>query len=766
MPQQSSLLYYTPSDKRFLPFLKPFLQGSQTHITADAPLTLIECVMKAKSKGANSIITTNPKILQKLLNQHGEKLPSLNDYAGSIFDYMGIEWLILNPLVRMVTDNEGQFLFKRYLSKITHPESWFKQTDFLWELANESTIANLYDLLLTSDFMAVDIETIKQGRVMDCISYTGFWCNGESWLSKSVVIPLTSTYWLAWVRKLNASPVKKLLQNGKYDSAYFFRFGAPLENWVYDTINLFHCWYSELPKRLDFLASFALRKVQFWKDEGSGTLENRYRYNARDGWATGNAFLSLMRDVPDWAIRNYLMEFPLNFPCHQAEMQGIAINKDVVERLHAEQTAEIARLDKSLNTMLAIPAGKSFNANSWQQVEKVLKVLGEKDPDGTDEIALKKVMFKHPLNTRILNAVLKRRKAVKMAGTYLVLKKFEYVVRGELKYRCLYTINPHSTDTARLASKESQFSWDKDIEWAGLQIHNIPRKKKNIEVKEMFEADEGFFLGEADYEQAESRDTAYLSGDTKLIAAVDDVTKDFHGTNASAFFGVPYDKIMRSYQDNTGRWIHEKLNEELRDDIGKRVNHGANYNMGEQVLADTMGLENVYLAQKMLNLPSYWGVLRITGYLLECFEKAYPTLKGPYYDWIRYCVKTTRQLVSPLGWTRYCFGNPEKNKQDLNSYVAHPSQNLNAGTLNRAWMRVFKDVALKEVKDFRLCTQIHDSILFQYREGRRDLAKRVMECMLFPVTVKDCKGISRELIVPVAVKGESKVWSKIKPIHF
>ena len=121
-------------------------------------------------------------------------------------------------------------------------------------------------------------------------------------------------------------------------------------------------------------------------------------------------------------------------------------------------------------------------------------------------------------------------------------------------------------------------------------------------------------------------------------------------------------------------------------------------------------------------------------------------------------------LVGPTGWTRYCFGNPTKSKQDLNSYVAHPPQSLNAMTLNKAWLKVFYEVALPNPADFKLCAQIHDSILFQYRIGRLDLVRRVYECMLFDIPVTDCTGISRVLRVPVDMKGESNIWARIKKL--
>jgi len=186
--------------------------------------------------------------------------------------------------------------------------------------------------------------------------------------------------------------------------------------------------------------------------------------------------------------------------------------------------------------------------------------------------------------------------------------------------------------------------------------------------------------------------------------------------------------------------------------------------MGERVMLDTMGIANVLRARELLKLPRSWSLLEVTRHLLDMFSKTYAVVKGQWYDYVKYNVETHHMLTGPTGWTRYCFGHPSKSKRDLNAYVAHPPQSLNAMTLNTAWWNVFTTVALEEVADFKLCAQIHDSILFQYRQGREDLISRVHDCMVFPTEVIDCSGISRTLRVPVAMKAGSDVWSEIKKV--
>jgi hypothetical protein len=124
-----------------------------------------------------------------------------------------------------------------------------------------------------------------------------------------------------------------------------------------------------------------------------------------------------------------------------------------------------------------------------------------------------------------------------------------------------------------------------------------------------------------------------------------------------------------------------------------------------------------------------------------------------------------KEYIEDGDWTRYCFGHPDKNKMDLNSYVAHPPQSLNARTLNEAYLLVFTEVALPEAGNFKLGPQIHDSIKFQFRDGYIHLAQKVKQLMEIPVTIKSIDNVYRTFTVPADLKmGKDnkgvKYWSE------
>jgi hypothetical protein len=311
-----------------------------------------------------------------------------------------------------------------------------------------------------------------------------------------------------------------------------------------------------------------------------------------------------------------------------------------------------------------------------------------------------------------------------------------------------YALNPDGTDTGRLSCKES-------IMWTGSQVQNQPE-----ETKALWEADDGFILFEPDYETSESYCAGYSSGDSNLLATLLS-GKDFHATNAERFFGVAYDDIVAF----DGK-IKKVINKPLRD-LSKRTNHGATYDMMWFTLLATMGEENVDRAKGLLKLPSIWNRRRVCEYLLEAYDKAYPTVRketsGGWYHAIVTIVSTTHILTSPLGWTRYCFGDPKKSKRNKDSLIAHVPQNMSVGIINEGFKELFWKLQVPHFRNYRLKAQVHDSILGQVRIGyEKELLFLTQKILTRPTKVKDLvKGIERTMTIPVSMKvGQN--WANMK----
>ena len=749
---------FSQKDRPYLPKLQEFIgpgHAIKVALSGDEGCEYFATfASKVKAAALDSVICTDQVLLTQILkalpdykvayNKNGAvKKLSLNDYHGSLVEVEGfrlgrekpLEVLFLNPLEHTRTVAEGNFIFKRFISKLVKKDSWFPQTDFTWELLTEENADDLYTIFQSALLIACDIETDMDSplRTINCSGYCALFPDGTT---HAVVIPITSMWGVGWMRRFNQLKAPKVLQNGMYDCVYYLRYGCPLYNWLHDTQHLFHSWYSELPKRLDFITAFAIRKVRYWKDDGkSGGLRAHYEYNARDCWATLNSYLSLLLECPDWGRSNYLQEFPLVFPCLHVELDGLALSKEKFEKSKQEVEDKIRPQELRLTRWF----GKQFNPASPLQVKNLLKVLGCADKFGNvksaDDKALTAAASVHPLNEVIISEIQSVRKKRKLLSTYLDWDKF-------WNSRLYYKLNPAGTDTGRLASTESSF-------WCGLQIQNMPRGK---EIKSFIRADDGWLLGENDFAQSEARCVGYLSGCKSLIDLVEG-PHDYHSWNAQAFFGVPYETIYDEVTKKT-------LNKELRD-LSKRTNHGANYNMGAAVMLETMGPKKVAEAKRVLNLPARMTLLEVCAFLLAAYEKTYPEVKKDWYDGLKREISITKKLVSALGWTRYFFSDPTKSKPALNAAVAHGPQNLSVGIINKVFYSIWHKSVYGDLRGvLRLKAQIHDSILYCYKG--EDIPSRVQALMIYPVKVKDVKGVVRTMTIPPDISAGKEYWSELK----
>lgn len=731
-------LLYVPSfgDNAYHIHLKPLVGQNKVYVYPTSTITTIaELELYCKPRGITGIISTNTVLLTKLLERShsytpGKKAPSLSNYAGSYFKTpAGIEVVFIPPLDHLFKVNYGKHLAQRYISKLTEPDAWNSKVQFTWALFKPHDYDELHSYFSNCIAVAVDIETVQKPLAITIVGFAGINIDSSGVVTiRCAIVECNDSYNIQVVKNFCAIPVPKIFQNGKYDNAYLLRYNCPVHSYFWDTANLFHCAYSELPKDLASLSSYYIRESMYWKDLAkSGNYEDYIRYNALDCYNTAVVWCEQILQAKPYVITNYLEQFPVVAPAIACEMRGIKRDKAALDAANTEGEAEIESMTAKLQLMTGTPG---FNSNSPKQVKLLLKCLGIPDAESTDEQHLAKYSALHPLNKLILTAILDLRGKRKEISTYL--KPY-----GESEHdgRILYSLNPHGTDTGRLASKEHHF-------WCGLNIQNITRGES---VKRTFIADDGFLFAEVDLKQAESRDTAYITGDTGLIDAVES-SNDFHSFNTSKFFGVAYESV---FDNATGKTLNKKLR-----DLAKRVNHGANYNMGAQVMLDTMGDEKVWEAKRLLNLPKLWSNLMVCEHLLAAFTRTYPAVRIDYPNWIKYQVKVNKRLTGPTGWTRICFGKPETNKLDLNSYIAHNPQSLNAQKLNRAFVRIFYEIQLPEKNwpNFKLNAQIHDSTLFQYRIGHEYLAQEVADAMTITIPCTDIKGITRTYTVPCDIK--------------
>ena len=740
--QASSKLCVVVSEieAKYVNALKEATVTATGYAKADESMSPVLVATRAKSAGCCGVVVCSDKMFDSLTKYANIPDAKRSAYEGSIFDVDGMEFLVLPFLQQLYSSPQQKFLAAHYVTKLTKKDAWPVLPEHKWIIAAPEEVDSIVASYSSALIVAMDLETQNNpefGPVPTMCCFTGVWLDDKKLSMFTVVVPTDNDWWLEAFRKLADVPAYKVMQNGLYDLAFFTRFGVPVRNYALDTLEFHHSWYAELPKDLGAISAFAVRKSFYWKDLGkSGDRYTKLLYNSLDGYNTAAAAIFYILKLPAWGWKNYNMKFSCFFPAHLSMMRGVLVDQQQFKIAKEQLEVELSNAEEVLGRSVG---NRAFNANSSKQVLSLLTLLGAK-VESSGEQVLEMLAYTDAFIGHFAAQILEIRGKKKLLGTYFNSAKW-------FKGRFVYSLAPSGTITGRNASSEHPF-------WAGQNMQNIPRGK---EVKQFLIADEGFVLFECDSEQAESRDTAYISGDERLIDAVDGI-HDFHSLNCSAFFGIPYEQI---YDDAT----HKKLMPELRDQA-KRVNHGANYVMGPTVLVATMGRKAIDYVRKVVGLPKHWSYNKVAEYLLAQFHLTYPGISGKYYRWVVRCVKTTKMIVNPMGWTRYCFGDIN-NKHTYNGYMAHTPSSTNAIRLDQAWKSVFNELSMHPVhgQNLRVLMQIHDSIFGQVRIGHEYLIQEIADRMQISITLTSCDGKQRTYVVPSAVKaGKNKTgahrWSE------
>lgn len=737
------LVNYGKEDKPRLDQLAYLLQSHGiSAFSTMHDLTLGELLKKATDASCQAILLCNEVTLSQCVQ---EEKPTVDNWRGSRLNF-SIPTFVINKLAHIDTVPHGRWLLDKDLGKLKFSRK--KATPFSFtKLLSTKDFKGALEDLSRAEALAYDIETktfpakeLEGGQtIITCASWTGIYADGSL---RTYMLPLVSfdkTYWddnnaytkaLTFLRKANALKVIKAMHNGMYDATHSIIYHAEPVNYTYDTMAMAHAQYSELPKDLAFVASYQLYDYINWKGDAASAsktkdIEKYWAYNAKDTWHTARIMIEQLRNVPDYARKNFKEKFKITYPSLYCNFEGLLIDQEKRTEIRTASEVKLVSARLSLRKKVADP---NFNPGSWQQVEKyVYNVFGAKRPkigkskSCTDEKNLLSVATQHPLLARLATDIITYRENQKAIGTYYDFLQF--------KGRLLWALNPFGTETERFACTSSSL-------WCGTQVQNIPSY-----AKVMLVADPGFELFEADNKQSEGRTTAYCAQEEALIAALEDAERDFYKVLGTLFFDIPYEEVTDFF----------------RNKVLKKIVHGTNYMMGAKTFIENAGIMILYeaaakLGLKIVSIVSKNSTTEVTlkafaASLLEAYHKPFPRVKL-WYKEIYNEIADTGFLVSPLGHTRKFFGNIKQNHRILMGGVAHQPQNLSGTILNMGVNRFYKDLILPGNGDIRMKAQIHDSIFGQWRIELRDFyAPRVLECMRNPVVVH-----GRTLLIPVDIK--------------
>ncbi len=297
--------------------------------------------------------------------------------------------------------------------------------------------------------------------------------------------------------------------------------------------------------------------------------------------------------------------------------------------------------------------------------KKTVIVDGERRSVTTcDEKALKRIAGQ---GFREAQMALEVRHLSKMKSTYYVI-----VLDKDDRLRCSF--NP--------ITKQGRFSSGKTIFGTGANLQNQPSEMK----RRMF-PDEGHVLINLDLSQAESRTVAYIANVAKMIAVFDS-REDIHNLTGSLIFNKPAAEISDAKGSSSiggGRFSERG--------IGKRANHGFDYDLGP----DTFAVNN--------------ELSRKEGrFIYDRYHSIYPEIRQ-WHASVQSQLRQGRTLINSYG-RRRLFMERWGDVLFKGAYNFIPQSNV-ADKINREGV-CFIYYNQDKFRDVILLNQVHDSIIFEY----------------------------------------------------
>ena len=379
------------------------------------------------------------------------------------------------------------------------------------------------------------------------------------------------------------------------------------------------------------------------------------------------------------------IELPLLRVLAKMELEGIALNVEMLEDFSVELTKRIAIISSRVYNF----AGKEFNIASPKQLGEILfeklkvSTKPKKTKSGqysTSEEELLKLKQAHP----IIDEILAFRGIKKLLSTYVNTLPDLVNVRTK---RIHSTFNQSVASTGRLSSAKPN-------------IQNIPiRTELGMRVREAFiPRNTDFTLMAADYSQIELRIMASLSLDEGLLNAFNNGI-DIHSATAAKVYKVPLEQVDRTMRSNA-----------------KSVNFGIIYGISPFGLSQNIGVSRKE-AKEIIN---------------NYFEQ-FPKVRE-YMHWSIDQAKKNEYVETIMGRRRYLKDINAKNSvvramAERNAINA-PIQGSAADIIKMAMIQIDKEIEARKMKS-KMLLQVHDELVFDMyyseKEELKSLVKSKME---------------------------------------
>lgn len=474
--------------------------------------------------------------------------------------------------------------------------------------------------------------------------------------------------------------IEKVAQNIKYDLTILKRYGIEVKGPLFDTMIAHYLFQPDMKHGMDLLAENYLNYKTIPIESLIGKKGKNQRsmrdldpkevlnYAAEDADITlqlKDIFAAKLKETNNEDLFNQI-EIPLSKVLAKMEMNGVNLDKEVLESFSNELDGSLTELRESILSH----AGVEFNLDSPKQLGEVLfdhlKIdeKAKKTKTGqyqTNEDTLLKLVSKHP----IIQFILDYRSLKKLKSTYVsALPNMVNPSTGRIHTSYMQTV----AATGRLSSNNPN-------------LQNIPiRTEKGREIRKAFiPKNDDFILLAADYSQIELRIIAALSKDQGMVNAFNSGT-DIHSATASKVFDVELNQVTREQRSKA-----------------KMVNFGIIYGISAFGLSQRL---NIPRKEAKFIIDSYFEKYsRIKEYMDESIDFA---RKNGYVKTIKNRKRYLKDINSSNAIVR---GFAERNA------INAPIQGSAADVIKIAMINIDEAMEQEKLKS-SMILQVHDELVF------------------------------------------------------
>ena len=567
-----------------------------------------------------------------------------------------------------------------------------------------------------------------------------------------------------YLDKLLSSPVKKIMQYGKFDLQMLFTANIPFKNFAFDTFlahalldeNSLHGLDSTVPTYTDMgnykdeVTDYIQGKIKIKDGVAPGIVrpstifdcpyDKLTHYAAQDADATFRLFQKFYPLLEQEGLLKLLVQVmtPLSYVLANMEYQGIGGDINYAIETATKLKAETDRAKNSILNSKQIELYKQkyavadFNPNSpKQKTELFFDIMGLK-PVKMNKVTPKQrekgVKKGSPSTDAESLRLLLEGNKIKVLEDFVILGKLkksqEYledyakILKNSYDNRIHTTFNQVRSDqggtiTGRLSSSKPNLQ--------NIPSHD-PEKAKLI--RSVFVAKQGYTFVEVDYSQIEFFIWSHVSDDQVLLKYVNDDNTDIHTLIASQVFKVAKDKVSKAQRT-----------------MAKMTVYGMIYGRSNYSIAKEYGMDED-------------EVNRFTGGFFRAFPQA-----TQYVEKMPILMEKQGYITNLFGRRRRSLDIYSKNIK-MKESAQRQARNfpLQSGAADLIYIAMTKLYRALLPYDAKMLIQIHDSLILEIKDEELNtvvpIVKEVME---------NCVKLKCRLKVDVEYGkclGDMKDWGK------